>query len=74
MSRQGSPPLLSRPADLSNAAAFVKIHLALNIDIVKAMPVPWETFIGIAPLPGIPTLRELFFVALQHPQHELLTL
>jgi arsenite methyltransferase len=91
--------LLSRPADLSNAAArliqrwraaqlpstmaeikgnpltnfserdlivlmqeavFTQIHLELHIDIVKAIPVPWDTFIDIAPLPGAPTLRELF--------------
>jgi hypothetical protein len=44
--------LLSRPAALSNAAGFVEIQLELHIDYVKAMPVQWETFIDIAPLPG----------------------
>jgi arsenite methyltransferase len=52
--------LLSRPAALSNAAGFVEIQLELHIDIVKAMPVQWETFIDIAPLRATPTLRELF--------------
>jgi arsenite methyltransferase len=45
---------------LMQKAGFAEIHLELHIDIVKAIPVPWETFIDIAPLPGTPTLRELF--------------
>jgi hypothetical protein len=41
-------------------AGFTEIHLELHIDIVKASPVPWDTFIDMAPRPGTPTLRELF--------------
>lgn len=45
---------------LMQKAGFAEIHLELHIDIVAANPVPWETFIDIAPLPSTPTLRELF--------------
>ena len=45
---------------LMQKAGFTEIHLELHIDIVKASPVPWDTFIDMAPRPGTPTLRELF--------------
>jgi ubiquinone/menaquinone biosynthesis C-methylase UbiE len=54
-------------------AGFREIHLELHIDIVKAIPVPWDTFIDIAPRPGTPTLRELFsshFSAIEQSQFE----
>jgi arsenite methyltransferase len=45
---------------LMQKAGFTEIHLELHIDIVKASPLPWDTFIDMAPRPGTPTLRELF--------------
>lgn len=45
---------------LVHQAGFTEIHLEFHIDIVKAVPMPWDTFIDIAPRPDTPTLRELF--------------
>ncbi len=39
---------------------FKEIHLELHIDVRKATPVPWNTYIDSAPRPGAPTLREIF--------------
>jgi ubiquinone/menaquinone biosynthesis C-methylase UbiE len=40
-------------------AGFPEVHLELHIDVRKPAPVPWDTFIDIAPRPGAPTLREV---------------
>jgi arsenite methyltransferase len=40
-------------------AGFPEVHLELHVDVRKAPPVPWETFIDTAPRPGAPTLREV---------------
>ncbi len=45
---------------LFESAGFAEIHMELHIDIRKARPMPWGAFIDIAPLPGTPTLREIF--------------
>ena len=45
---------------LFQKAGFTEIHLELHIDIRKAAPVPWDTFIDTAPRPDAPTLREIF--------------
>jgi arsenite methyltransferase len=45
---------------LFQKAGFTEIHLELHIDIRKAAPVPWDTFIDTAPRPDVPTLREIF--------------
>jgi arsenite methyltransferase len=41
-------------------AGFTEIHLELHIDVRKVVPVPWNTYIDLAPRPGAPTLREIF--------------
>jgi len=40
-------------------AGFPEIHLELHIDVRKSAPVPWDTFIDMAPRPGAPALREI---------------
>jgi len=45
---------------LFQKAGFTEIHLELHIDIRKAAPLSWITFIDRAPRPDTPTLREIF--------------
>jgi ubiquinone/menaquinone biosynthesis C-methylase UbiE len=45
---------------LFQQAGFIGIHLELHIDIRKAAPLLWNTFLDRAPRPGTPTLREIF--------------
>jgi arsenite methyltransferase len=40
-------------------AGFDSINLRLHIDVVPALPLPWEAALRSAPLPGVPTLGEL---------------
>lgn len=40
-------------------AGFESISLRLHIDLVPALPLPWEAALRSAPLPGVPTLGEL---------------
>jgi len=49
---------------LFQQAGFTDIHMELHIDVRKGAAVPWNTFIDIAPRPGVPTLREVFAVHL----------
>jgi len=41
-------------------AGFVKIHMEFHMDVKAGPPMPWSTFIDIAPRPGTPALREIF--------------
>jgi hypothetical protein len=56
---------------LFESAGFVSIHMELHIDIRKAQPMPWPVFIDIAPLPGTPTLREIFASHLSQAEQSL---
>jgi arsenite methyltransferase len=40
-------------------SGFESINLRLHIDVVPALPLPWEAALRSAPLPGVPTLGEL---------------
>ncbi len=42
---------------LFQLAGFTELHLELHIDVRQGAAVPWNTFINIAPRPGVPTLR-----------------
>jgi arsenite methyltransferase len=44
---------------LFQTSGFADLHLELHIDVRKAPPVSWETFLDIAPRPLAPTLREI---------------
>lgn len=52
-------------------AGFASIHMELHIDIRKPRPMAWGTFIDIAPLPGVPTLREIFAAHLSPAEQAL---
>lgn len=41
-------------------AGFVDLHLELHIDVKSGPPMPWSTYIDIAPRPGAMSLREIF--------------
>jgi hypothetical protein len=45
---------------LFRKAGFVNIHMELHMDVKAAPAMPWNTFIEIAPRPGVPCLREIF--------------
>ena len=45
---------------LFRAAGFANIHMELHIDVKPSPSMSWSTFIDIAPLPGTPSLREVF--------------
>ena len=45
---------------LFRAAGFVDIHMELHVDVKESSPMSWSTFIDTAPLPGTPSLREIF--------------
>jgi arsenite methyltransferase len=44
---------------LFQTSGFADLHLELHIDVRKAPPVSWETFLDVAPRPNAPTLREI---------------
>jgi len=44
---------------LLQKAGFNEVHLELRIDIQKAVPMPWNTYLAIAPRPGAPPLRDI---------------
>jgi len=48
---------------LLQKAGFNEIHLELRIDIQKAAPMQWSTYLDIAPRPGAPTLREILWTS-----------
>ncbi len=41
-------------------AGFVNIHKEFHMDVKAGPPMPWSTFIDIAPRPGTPALQEIF--------------
>lgn len=41
-------------------AGFVNLHMEFHMDVKAGPPMPWRTFIDIAPRPGTPALREIF--------------
>lgn len=53
---------------LFQRSGFDEIHLELHIDVFRQAPVPWDTYIDIAPRPGTPTLREVFASHLSGPE------
>jgi hypothetical protein len=55
-----------------HTAGFSEIHLELHIDLLKQPAVAWDTFIDAAPLPGTPTLREVFAAQLSDAERRLL--
>jgi len=57
---------------LFQKAGFDEIHLELHIDVFRQAPVPWNTYIDIAPRPGAPTLREVFASRLSAAEQRLL--
>ncbi len=44
---------------LFEGSGFSEIHLEFHIDVWKALPMRWETFIDVSPHPLAPTLREI---------------
>jgi arsenite methyltransferase len=42
-----------------NGSGFADIHLELHIDVTPSPVTSWDTFIGVAPYPGAPTLRAI---------------
>jgi len=55
---------------LFQLAGFTEIHLELHIDLRKGAAVPWNTFIDIAPRPGVSTLREVFAARLNETERQ----
>jgi SAM-dependent methyltransferase len=40
-------------------AGFVDAHLRLHIDIIPALPMPWQAFLNSSPFAGAPTINEV---------------
>ena len=55
---------------LLQKAGFNEIHLELRIDIQKAVPMPWKTYLDIAPRPGAPTLRQILETSFSQSERE----
>ena len=55
---------------LFQLVGFTDIHMELHIDVRKGAAVPWNTFIDIAPRPGVPTLREVFAAHLNEAERQ----
>ncbi len=53
---------------LFQLAGFTEIHMELHIDLRTGAAVPWNTFINIAPRPGVLTLREVFAAQLSEAE------
>lgn len=51
-------------ARFAEAAGFTEIHLQLNVAVRSPDPIPWQTFINIAPNPLMPSLAEAMQQAL----------
>ena len=53
-------------------AGFTDLHMELHIDIKTGPPMPWSTYIDIAPRPGAMSLREIFTQNFSSSESELL--
>jgi ubiquinone/menaquinone biosynthesis C-methylase UbiE len=41
-------------------AGFAEVHVRLHLDVQPTLPIAWEALLASAPLPGTPTLAEVF--------------